>query len=285
MIFGSSLIGQVVTFMRKLQNLHTHTCYCDGKDSPEEIVLTAIDKGFASIGFSGHSYMHYAPDHSMSIDGTEEYKNEITLLKEKYQNKIDIFCGLEVDMYSEIDLTGYDYLIGSVHYLLCDGKYVGFDRSAEVVKGVIDEHFAGSGIEYAKAYYKALGKLPQYGDFDIIGHFDLITKHCDNVEFFDQNSAEYKNAAIEAVQALEGKIPFFEVNTGAIARGYRKKPYPENFLLKELKKHGFGAVITSDCHDRKMLDCKFEYAAELLKQCGFKERYVLTKQGFKPVSL
>lgn len=271
--------------MRKLQNLHTHTCYCDGKDSPEEIVLTAIDKGFTSIGFSGHSYMHYAPNHSMSIDGTEEYKNEITLLKEKYQNKIDIFCGLEVDMYSEIDLTGYDYLIGSVHYLLCDGKYIGFDRSTEVVKGVIDEHFAGIGIEYAKAYYKALAELPQYGNFDIIGHFDLITKHCDNVKLFDQNSAEYKNAAMEAVRALEGKIPFFEVNTGAIARGYRKKPYPEDFLLKELKKRGFGAVITSDCHDRKMLDCEFEYAAELLKQCGFKERYVLTKQGFKPVSL
>lgn len=271
--------------MRKLQNLHTHTCYCDGKDTPEEIVLEAIDKGFTSIGFSGHSYMHYAPDYSMSIDGTEEYKKEITLLKEKYQNKIDIFCGLEVDMYSEINLSGYDYLIGSVHYLLCDGKYVGFDRSAEVVKGLIDEYFGGSGIEYAKAYYKTLAKLPQYGNFDIIGHFDLITKHCDNVEFFDQNSAEYKNAAIEAVRALEGKIRFFEVNTGAIARGYREKPYPEDFLLNEFKNRGFGAVITSDCHDRKMLDCEFEYAAELLKQYGFKERYVLTNHGFEPVSL
>lgn len=271
--------------MRRLQNLHTHTHYCDGADTPEEIVLTAIDKGFESIGFSGHSYMHYAPEHSMSIEGSKKYKEEIQMLQEKYQDKIDVFCGLEVDMYSDIDLTGYDYLIGSVHYLLCDGKYVGFDRSAEIVKSVIDENFGGSGMEYAKAYYKTLSKLPQYGDFDIVGHFDLITKHCDNTEFFDQNSAEYKQAAIEAVHALAGKIPFFEVNTGAIARGYRKDPYPSDFLMKELKNLGFGAVITSDCHDRKMLDCEFEYAAELLKQCGFKERYILTKQGFEPVAL
>lgn len=31
--------------MMKLQNLHTHTKYCDGKDTPEEIILTAIEKG------------------------------------------------------------------------------------------------------------------------------------------------------------------------------------------------------------------------------------------------
>ncbi len=271
--------------MYYLQNLHTHTNYCDGADTPEEIIIKALESGFSSIGFSGHSYMHYAPEHSMSQEGTESYKKEINMLKEKYQNKIDIFCGLEVDMYSEIDLSGYDYLIGSVHYLLCDGKYIGFDRSAEVVKGVIDKHFGCNGIEYAKAYYKALEELPKYGNFDIVGHFDLVTKHCENVKFFDENSDEYINAALKAANALAGKIPFFEVNTGAIARGYRKTPYPSMLLIKELKRLGFGAVITSDCHDLKNLDCEFEYSAELLKKCGFKERYILTKEGFEPVEL
>ena len=33
---------------------------------------------------------------------------------------------------------------------------------------------------------------------------------------------------------VKGKIPLFEVNTGAIARGYRKTPYPSEFLIKEL---------------------------------------------------
>lgn len=271
--------------MKRLQNLHTHTNYCDGADTPEEIVIKALEMGFSSIGFSGHSYMHYAPEHSMSQEGTERYKKEIKELKERYQDKIDIFCGLEVDMYSEIDLLGYDYLIGSVHYLLCDGKYVGFDRSAEVVKGVIDEYFDGNGMKYAKAYYKALEELPNYGDFDIVGHFDLVTKHCENVKFFDENSDEYLHAALKAANSLAGKIPFFEVNTGAIARGYRRTPYPSMLLMRELKRLGFGAVITSDCHNMKNLDCEFEYSAELLKQCGFKERYILTNHGFEPVKL
>ena len=46
--------------MKYRQNLHTHTTFCDGKDTPEELVEAAIAKGFDSIGFSGHSYMYYS---------------------------------------------------------------------------------------------------------------------------------------------------------------------------------------------------------------------------------
>ena len=37
-----------------------------------------------------------------------------------------------------------------------------------------------------------------------------------------------------ALTALAGRIPLFEVNTGAIARGYRTTPYPDPFLLGQL---------------------------------------------------
>ena len=37
-------------------NLHTHTSFCDGKNSPEEMVRSAVEKGFDVLGFSGHSY-------------------------------------------------------------------------------------------------------------------------------------------------------------------------------------------------------------------------------------
>lgn len=271
--------------MNYKQNLHTHTAYCDGCDTPEDVIVEAISRGFNSIGFSGHSYMHYAPEHSMSVIGTQEYRSEINRLKEKYRKEIDIFCGLEVDMYSEIDLSGYDYLIGSVHYLLCDGKYIGFDRSQETVENIIDTFFDGNGLEYAKAYYKTLALLPKYGNFDIIGHFDIITKHSDNIAFFDETAVEYKKAVTNAAEELAGEIPFFEVNTGAIARGYRKTPYPSEFILNLLKDLGFGAVITSDCHNKQMLDCNFDEAEQLLKKCGFTHRYILTKNGFEPILL
>ncbi len=272
--------------MKKLQNLHTHSTYDDGINPLEEMVGIAIDKGFSSIGFSGHSYMHFAPGASMTLEGTEAYKKEILSLKNKYKGKIDIFCGLEFDIFSEIDMAGYDYMIGSVHFLKIGEKYVAFDRrETDLVKNVIDTYFNGKGMEFAKEYYRTLSTLPEYGDFDIIGHFDVISKHNDRGFFFDETSKEYLSLAIEAAEALSGKIPYFEVNTGAIGRKYRTLPYPNEIILKELKRLGFGAVISSDCHNGEFLDCYFEESEELLKKCGFNEIYVLTEDGFIPMEI
>lgn len=274
------------TEMKIRQNLHVHSTWCDGADTPEEMIRTAIEKGFSSIGFSGHSYMSYSPDHSMSLEGTELYKKEVRALRQKYAGQIDVFCGLEVDMYSGIDLTGYDYLIGSVHYLRVGGETVGFDRSQAEVQRVIDRYFGGDGMAYAKAYYEAMVCLPQYGDFDILGHYDLIAKHSDNIAFYDEESKAYRDWAIGALEALAGKIPLFEVNTGAIARGYRKTPYPAPFLLREMKRLGYGAVVSSDCHDRRALDCYYKEAEALLEAYGFREVYILTAPGrFEPVPI
>ncbi len=272
--------------MKHLQNLHTHSTYCDGKDTLEEMIQGAIAKGFDSIGFSGHSYMSFSPKISMSLEGTEEYKREIAALKKKYEGKIDIFCGLEFEMYSEVnDLADYDYLIGSAHYFYIDGTHVGFDRDEKTVRSVIETHFENDPMQYAAAYYELVTHLPEYGKFDILGHFDLVAKHAEAPNFLDVTSPEYLNYAYEAIDALRGKIPFFEVNTGAIARGYRTSPYPAAPIVKRLLDCGFLPVISSDCHDKTKLDCAFEDAARLLESCGAKERYILTKEGFRAVPL
>ena len=274
--------------MEHLQNLHTHTSFCDGRDTPEEMVEQALLLGFSSLGFSGHSYF-YGSDYMPGViteERTALCRNEVMRLKEKYRDRIKLYYGLEVEMFSEIDLSGYDYLIGSVHYLkAAGGGFLGFDRSAQEVASLIDSHFGGDGMRYARAYYEHLCELPAHGSFDIIGHFDLVAKHADTHDFFDRESKNYRTYALEAVDALAGRIPFFEVNTGAIARGYRKTPYPDPFLLRALRERGFGATISSDCHDRRYLDCAFADAVALLREAGFRERYILTDDGFTAVSL
>ncbi len=267
------------------QNLHVHSSYSDGKNKPEELVKQAIKSGFDSIGFSEHSYMEYSPKYGMRTENREKYFQEIEKLRASYKDKIKIFCGIEYDMYSGIDISSYDYAIGSVHYLLLNGKYVGMDRTKDAVKKIIDEHFYGDGLKYAKKYYEEMKHLPEYGKFDIIGHFDLLAKHCENTDFFDVNSKEYLDYAFDAINELKGKIPLFEVNTGAIARGYRTTPYPAVPIVKELNNTGFGAVITSDCHDAEHFDCYYSEAKELLATCGFKYIHILTENGFIPVKL
>lgn len=268
------------------QNLHTHTNYTDGKDTPEEVVLAAIEKGFNSLGFSEHTYLKYSAfPRQLTAERAELYKKEIQALKEKYAGIIDIFCGLEYDFYSDVDTDGYDYLIGSVHYLDCTTEIASFDYGLERTVSYVQKYFSSDGLAFAKKYYETVARLPEKKNFDIIGHFDLITKNNEQGRFIDVSSKEYIDLGLEAIGALKGKIPFFEVNTGAISRGYRTAPYPQIEFLKEFKRCGFGAVITSDSHDKSTLDCSFEEAKELLISAGFKSRYILTKDGFKEIDI
>lgn len=56
-------------------------------------------------------------------------------------------------------------------------------------------------------------------------------------------------------------------------------------FLKEFNRLGFGAVITSDCHDKNFIDCHFEGAKSLLEAVGFKSKWILTENGFKEIGL
>ena len=269
--------------MRNLQNLHTHTVYCDGKDTPEEMILAAIAKGFNGLGFSEH-----ATTISPMTPNEEKlgaYRREVRALAQKYKDRIDIFCGLEYDSESMAPLEEYDYVIASMHYVHKNGGRLAVDGSMESVRRGIDQDFGGDGMAFALRYFEELGDLANSGRFDIVGHFDLASKNCEKAAFFDPCAPQYIKAGLTVIDALTGKIPFFEVNTGAIARGNRTTPYPAPVFLRAFRERGFGAVITSDCHDATHLDCHFREAAALLESCGFKERYILTKRGFEAVPL
>ena len=62
-----------------ISNFHTHTVLCDGKSSPEEVVLSAIEKGFSSLGFSGHAPTDF--DQSYCLKDLDAYIAEISALK------------------------------------------------------------------------------------------------------------------------------------------------------------------------------------------------------------
>ncbi len=267
------------------QNLHTHTTFCDGKNTPEQLIRAAIAKGFSSIGFSGHSYNPHSLMFAGNVDRTKEYQQHIRMLQQKYKGIIDVYCGLEIEAAAVPELSGYDFLIGSVHYFPVDNKCIGFDRSPEAVREIVDTYFNGSGLAYARRYFETLVKLPQYGQFDILGHFDIHAKNNEYLQIFDENDSEYISMGYDAIDALAGKIPFFEVNTGGMARGCRSIPYPAPAFIRRMKEKGFGAVITTDCHDAKYLDYGFDTACALLKECGFREYYVFTERGFRALPL
>lgn len=264
-----------------LQNLHTHTLFCDGKDTPEEMIETAIERGFDSLGFSSHAM---TDKHSrIEMRDVPGYVSTVSALKEKYKDKIKIFLGIELDYYSAGVMPGFDwdYAIGSVHLFKKNKHFVEYDHSYEHTKKFIDEDYSGDGIAYVKDYYAVMADMPNRLKADFVGHFDLVTKFSEqHPELFDIESKEYKNAALESLHAVREKMELFEVNTGAIGRGFRTAPYPAPFILDEMKRLDCKILLSSDCHNRNYLDCHFKESCEYLRAHGYDTLYYLTENGF-----
>ena len=259
-------------------NCHTHTTYCDGTATPAELVQEAMQKGFSCLGFSGHSFLSNGEDWYMSPSGTESYKKEIRALAEKCKGSMDVLCGVEQDFLSPASTEGYDFVIGSVHFVEKDGVLLTVDRSTEDTVMAINEHYSGSFDAFAEDYYALVSRVHAVTGCDIIGHFDLISKFNEILEL--QESPRYLRAAFEALEALVGCGCPFEINTGAMSRGYRTSPYPSIPILKRLRELGGSVIITSDCHSAGNLDYAFDRALAHAREAGFTEIKHLTSAGF-----
>ena len=98
-------------------SVHVHSKLCDGKNTLEEMAVTAWKAGLQTLGFSGHSHTPCDLEYCMTQSRTSLYKATIAKLKERYAGKMDILCGLEWDLFSDDDPYAYDYFIGSAHYV------------------------------------------------------------------------------------------------------------------------------------------------------------------------
>lgn len=269
------------------QNLHTHSTFDDGHNPPEEMVLHAIERGFTSLGFSGHARTPFSTAYCLSPEKEVAYKKEILRLKEKYAGQIDIYLGFEMDYFAEADLTDYEYVIGSVHYFGTESEENGCDvNDPEILKRRINRYFDGDPYKLSQKYFELLADMPRKtGKMDIVGHFDLLLKTSEIFPIFDTSSPRYRDSANMAIESLikQGKV--FEINTGAIARGLKKVQYPETWALKRINELGGGVVISSDCHYKERLECYFKESLDLMKNCGFKEVLIFNGKGFDPIKI
>lgn len=267
-----------------ISNCHTHTIYCDGKNTAREMIDAAIEKGFVSLGFSGHSPMKQNNGWTMTLEGTEKYIAEINSLKGEYDGRIDILCGIELDNdYDGINPYDFDYVIGSVHQLKRGDRAYDVDYTAEHLKEAVDEFFGGSFNAMSREYFNTLADFVISTKVDVVGHFDLITKFNLDAPLFDESDAEYRGYALEAVDRILAAKPdiLFEVNTGAMFRVGKREPYPADFILRHICEKGGRITLTSDSHSVASIDFAFDKAIEYIVSCGFEDIYYLTKDGIK----
>ena len=119
------------------QNLHCHTTLDDGVNTPEEMVLAAIDAGLTSLGISAHIPIE-GQSWCMPAENVPVFKSEMARLKAEYEGRIKLYCGMEYDLSVPPDFDGFEYIIGSGH--IVDGFYEDFDLEHHKL---LVEHFGG----------------------------------------------------------------------------------------------------------------------------------------------
>ena len=244
--------------MSALRDYHMHTCFCDGKSDMESMVVSAEKKGLECVGITAHSYTYFDESYCISRENIPRFISLAGEMKEKYAGRIRVFCGVEQDFYSEESTEGFDYVIGSVHYLKRDGRFFPVDESADIQRSVVREAFGGDAQAMARCYFETVGEVYERTRCDIVGHFDLITKFIESDPLFDPSSQEYVKAWQEAAERLIPSKALFEINTGAVSRGYRSGPYPSEEIISYLTQNGAGIILSSDAHSEQDIAFGFE---------------------------
>ncbi len=271
----------------KLQNLHTHTVFGDGQNTAEEMVRAAIAAGCGSLGFSEHSRMPAAVASGWCMTEAEEsaYRQEVLRLREAYAGQIDLFLGLERDLDALHSPEPYEYLIGSVHGVWRSGVYLPVDASQAEFCRAVRERYAGDYFAFIRDYYQREASVVLSTRCQIVGHFDLVAKFNEGGCLFDEADPRCRDASLGALEALSKQDVVFEINTGAMSRNCRTVPYPSDVLLRSLRDFGGRVCISSDSHSASTITHGFAQAAELALSCGFRETYLLARDGFHAVGL
>lgn len=249
-------------------NLHTHSTWCDGRNTPEEMIQAAIERNFSTIGFSSHAMLPEEPyDWVLSRGILTRYVAEIRSLAEKYKDRIRVLCGVEADyipggatpdrsLYAPF---GIDYVIGSVHWVrAADNELVCVDKSPESLAEGIRDHYDGNVEAFIHDYYRQVREMLGRYDFDILGHVDLVMKFNEKHPYFDETADWYVDEVRKTAAVIANAGKAVEINSGGIARGWRTEAYPSKAFYATLtapKKIQF--ILSSDAHSVDDLDVPY----------------------------
>lgn len=265
-------------------SVHTHSTLCDGKNSLEEMAAAAWAAGVQYFGASGHSHTPIPHDqgHVLPPDAGE-YRARLEALRQAYQGRMEILTGIEQDSCAAAPVPDWaEYWIGSIHNLPDPARaelWWPVDWDAEKLERGCREGFGGDITAWVRAYYRAVGEMAERRP-TILGHLDLITKLNADGRFFDETAGWYRRAALEALDRVDPEATLLEINTGAIARGYRTEPYPAPFLLRAWKARGGRIILTADAHSKSTLTFAYEQARAAALAAGFRESVLLTRRGW-----
>lgn len=253
-------------------NLHSHTQFCDGRSSMEEIINAAIKAGFTQWGFTPHSPICLESPCNMKLEDVEWYLQEIERLRKKYP-QIKILAGMEVDFIDEengpassyVKDFGLDYVIGSIHFIPNQkGEFHDVDGSPERFHTTLMNHFEGDINFVVRSFWNQTQRMIRAGEFDIIGHIDKISLNASSINPAIEETKEYKDLALETIDLAIRTGKAIEINTKHFKKFGRFFPNPKYW--NKIIFAGVDMPVNTDAHYADKIEDGRKEALEILQR-------------------
>jgi histidinol-phosphatase (PHP family) len=269
-------------------NFHTHSNYCDGKESLTNILASAEEQQLVSLGFSSHAPLPFQRAWCMKKESLSSYINEINKLKS--ESGIQLYTGLEVDyipnQISPIDFPMVDYTIGSIHFVdsFEDGAGWEVDLSHQNFLDGFDKIFKHKIQDVIARYFELTREMCEKACPTIVGHLDKIKIQNTGNKFFSESESWYKDELYKTLDVIKKSGAIVEVNTRGIYLKKAETTYPSPWILEECFKRDIPITISSDAHQPKDLINYFPAAAKMISEIGYKKISVLHDGSWQSLS-
>ena len=246
---------------------HNHTSFShDSNAKIDDVIETAIRKRLKQIAITDHYDPEYANPAVNTYIDLERNFEALEGAEAKYKGKITVIKGIELGLQGhvleQLDAAAakyhYDFILGSFH--CAEGK--------ALYRNAYYEN--KTGIQVCRGFYEYCIKvLEKFDNFDVMGHVNIIDRYSFGVPVFKT----YGDLIETIFKLLIEKGKGIELNTSSIRYGMGEHYTPSITMMKLYKKMG-GEIITigSDSHSPQDVGRDTEFAAELLKNLGFKYR-------------
>ena len=244
---------------------HVHTTFSvDCATSMEASCDAAVAAGVTEIAFTDHVDQQPA-DMGYGFYRPAEYFAEIDRMRERFDGRLTILAGAEVDYHTETHEAvedfvtefgpRYDFMIGSVHYA----------AGGEII---FPELFGGRHLDdVVLPYMDQVERAVRTGWFDTIGHLDLPKRYMPK-SHRDYDPSAYRERIRSLLEVFVEHDQAFEINTSGI-RQRPKTSMPGPAIVRWYVEEG-GARITTgtDSHAAQTVGAGLRTTLDMLKLCG-----------------
>ena len=265
----------------KLIDCHTHTQFSVDSEADLGMCAERADRlGLAAYAVTDHCECNswYPAEHYSDGDDMHDsycYKDcfldsvaAVTALKEKYNGKLNLICGVEMGQPQAAPEAAafinaderVDFIIGSLHQIRGEKDFYYIDYIDLGTDKIYD---------LLERYFTELNEMCRTNSFDVLGHLTYCLRYMKQRHGIEPDISRFDDIIADSFRTLAQNGKGIEINTSGLRQGFGET-FPNLKYTKLFREMG-GEIISvgSDAHTAEDIGKNVRDGIEIAKAAGF----------------